>query len=157
MQLLRNFLRYAQPLLLASQGLATRHCCTADISTVLPCHALFATAYHHSGCDASRQRCHSEKPHCVQTTQAANTLTQDNKHSRAASLTQARTHACVLAHQLQDSQADIKELMAEVVGWQKLASEAAAQLQHRDAQVLTTGSLCKTQSAFGPSDSFFLL
>ena len=63
-------------------------------------------------------------------------MTQDNKHSQAASFTQARTHACVLARQLQDSQADIKELMAEVAEWQKAASESVAQLQQRDAQVL---------------------
>lgn len=63
-------------------------------------------------------------------------MTQDNKHSQAASFTQARTHACVLARQLQDSQADIKELMAEVAEWQTATSETAAQLQQRDAQVL---------------------
>lgn len=63
-------------------------------------------------------------------------MTQDNKHSQAASFTQARTHACVLARQLQDSQADITELMAEVAERQKATSEIAAQLQQRDAQVL---------------------
>ena len=68
--------------------------------------------------------------------QVAKHVTQDNKHSQAASFTQARTHACVLARQLQDSQADIKELMTEVAEWQKAASETAAQLQQRDAQVL---------------------
>lgn len=68
--------------------------------------------------------------------QVAKQVTQDNKHSQAASFTQARTHACILARQLQDSQADIKELMAEVAEWQKAASETAAQLQQRDAQVL---------------------
>lgn len=68
--------------------------------------------------------------------QVAKSLTRDNKHSQAASFTQARTHACVLARQLQDSQADIKELMAEVAGWQEAASQTAAQLQQRDDQVL---------------------
>ena len=68
--------------------------------------------------------------------QVARQVTQDNKHSQAASFTQARTHACILARQLQDSQADIKELMAEVAEWQKAASETAGQLQQRDAQVL---------------------
>ena len=68
--------------------------------------------------------------------QVAKSLTHDNKHSQAASFTQARTHACVLARQLQDSQADIKELMAEVAGWQEAASQTAAQLQQRDDQVL---------------------
>lgn len=59
----------------------------------------------------------------------------NDKHSQAASFTQARTHACVLARQLQDSQRDIKELVIEVADWQKVASETTAQLQQRDTQV----------------------
>jgi len=76
------------------------------------------------------------KPHfatlCLQITR---TITHDNKHSQAASFTKARTHACVLARQLQDSQSDIKELLTEVADWQKVASETTAQLQQRDLQV----------------------
>ncbi|KAL0021940.1 hypothetical protein WJX79_009419 [Trebouxia sp. C0005] len=63
------------------------------------------------------------------------TISHDNKHSQAASFTKARTHACVLARQLQDSQSDIKELLTEVADWQKVASETTAQLQQRDLQV----------------------
>lgn len=59
----------------------------------------------------------------------------NDKHSQAASFTQARTNACVLARQLQDSQRDIKELVIEVADWQKVASETTAQLQQRDSQV----------------------
>lgn len=70
------------------------------------------------------------------TAQVAKTIGQDNRHSQAASFTQARTHACVLARQLQDSQADIKQLMAEVSDWQIVASKTTAQLQHRDLEVL---------------------
>jgi len=67
--------------------------------------------------------------------QITRTITHDDRHSQAASFTQARTHACVLARQLQDSQGDIKELLAEVADWQKVASDTTAQLQLRDAQV----------------------
>lgn len=67
--------------------------------------------------------------------QGTKVVTQDNRHIQAASFTQARTHACVLARQLQDSQKDIQELLAEVASWQKLATEAAMHLQERDAEV----------------------
>ena len=59
----------------------------------------------------------------------------NDKHSQAASFTQARTHACVLARQLQDSQSDIKDLLIEVADWQKVASDTTAKLQQRDSQV----------------------
>ena len=67
--------------------------------------------------------------------QITNTITTDTKHTQAASFTQARTHACVLARQLQDSQQDIKELLSEVADWQRVASDTTAQLQLRDSQV----------------------
>ena len=76
---------------------------------------------------------------CLQITR---TITHDNKHSQAASFTKARTHACVLARQLQDSQGDIKELLTEVADWQKVASETTAQLQQRDLQVSVEQCSC---------------
>lgn len=93
-------------------------------------------------CDASCWRCCS----AVQTPkrwigltyellQGTKVVSQDNRHIQAASFTQARTHACVLARQLQDSQKDIQELLVEVASWQKLATEAAMHLQERDAEV----------------------
>ena len=65
-------------------------------------------------------------------------ILHDTKHTQAASFTQARTHACVLARQLEDSQNDIKELLAEVADWQKVASESTAELLQRDGQVLSS-------------------
>lgn len=67
--------------------------------------------------------------------QGTKVVSQDNKNIQAASFTQARTHACVLARQLQDSQKDIQELLLEAASWQKLATEAAMHLQQRDAEV----------------------
>lgn len=128
------------------------HCCfhlrawllsTAALRTSLPhCPAMLACKCLPSlWLQSSRTNLSVQKASVyVQTVQVANTLTQDNKYSRAASFTQACMHACVLARQLQDSQADIQELMAEVAEWQKAASETAAQLQQRDAQVLSIPS-----------------
>ena len=75
-------------------------------------------------------------------------ITGDNRHSQAASFTQARTHACVLARQLQDSQQDIKELLLEAGHWQKVASDATAQLEHRDSQVMLLSITCLCAHAF---------
>lgn len=74
--------------------------------------------------------------------QGTQVVSQENKQIQAASFTQVRTHACVLARQLQDSQRDIQELILEVVNWQKLATEAALHLQQRDAEVQSFCILC---------------
>ena len=64
--------------------------------------------------------------------------------SSAASYTQARVHACLLARELQDSQQEIKGLAHEVQQWRQAAADSHLQLQqeHAEASLLPTSLLC---------------
>ena len=104
-------------------------------SAVVACHSLCRTlaALAHYCAICADDEMSANTSHAAQMARA---ITQDNKHSQALSFTRARTHACVLARQLQDSQTDIKELMIDVANWQKIASDTTAQLQQQETQVL---------------------
>ena len=54
--------------------------------------------------------------------------------SSAASYTQARMHACLLARELQDSQQEIKGLTQEVQQWRQAAADSHLQLQQEHAE-----------------------
>ena len=61
----------------------------------------------------------------------------------AASYTQARMHACLLARELQDSQQEIKGLAQEVQQWRQAAASSRLQLQqeHTEASLLPANLL----------------
>ena len=63
--------------------------------------------------------------------------------SSAASYTQARMHACLLARELQDSQQEIKGLAQEVQQWRQAAADSHLQLQqeHAEASLLPASLL----------------
>lgn len=64
--------------------------------------------------------------------------------SSAASYTQARMHACLLARELQDSQQEIKGLVQEVQQWRQAAADSNLQLQqeHAEASLLPASLPC---------------